>query len=345
MSERTSAIVINQAYWTQRVTGQQRYAAELAERLAVDTRFAAQRPEGFWGASALRAWGWVLLRLPLLARGRAVLSLTSRAPLWCRRHVLVVHDLFVISHPEWFSRKYVWTHAPLLRAQIRTAAAVVAVSQPVAEELRRLRRDRVVVAPNAPSEVFRSPQPGPAATLTEHGVAPGSYFLAVGNIEPRKNLRRLAVAYGRLDAELRRRHPLVLVGGGADIYRAEDIAWPAGTVHAGYVDDAELARLYRDARCVVFVSLAEGFGLPLVEAAAAGTARLLVSDIEVFRWICGRAADYVDPRSVDDIARGLRDQLERTAAPPALATDRFDWDLSAASVAELCASVAGGSRV
>ncbi len=58
--------------------------------------------------------------------------MTSRAPLWSRRHVIVVHDLFAIEHPEWYSRSYYLTHAPLLRAQIRTAAAVIAVSEPVA---------------------------------------------------------------------------------------------------------------------------------------------------------------------------------------------------------------------
>ena len=47
--------------------------------------------------------------------------------------MLVVHDFFVLTDPEWFSRRYVWTHAPLLRAQLRSAAAVVAVSQPIAE--------------------------------------------------------------------------------------------------------------------------------------------------------------------------------------------------------------------
>ncbi len=62
----------------------------------------------------------------------------------------------------------------------------------------------------------------------------------------------------------------MVVGGGAAIYRTEELNWPDGAVDAGYVTDEELAQLYRGARSVVFVSKAEGFGLPIVEAAAAG---------------------------------------------------------------------------
>ena len=150
-------LLINQSYWTQRVTGQQRYATEIARRLEEATSCVPVRPTGFWAASTLRTWAWVQFVLPLVARRNLVLSMTSRAPFWRRRQVLVVHDLFVLTNPEWFSRRYVWTHAPLLRAQIRSAAVVVAVSQPVADQIARIRSGPVVVAPNAPSEVFRGP--------------------------------------------------------------------------------------------------------------------------------------------------------------------------------------------
>jgi glycosyltransferase involved in cell wall biosynthesis len=334
-------VLINQSYRGQRVTGQQRYAAEIARRLGPETSFRPQGPRGFWAASTARVWAWVQFVLPVIARGSVVLSMTARAPLWCRRQVLVVHDLFVLDHPEWFSRTYVWTHAPLLRAQIKSAAAVVAVSQPVADELSALRRDDVVVAPNAPSEVFRGGGPEPSNVLSVQGLEPGSYFLAVGSRDPRKNLHGLAEAYALLDDEERRDHPLVLVGGGAGIYRNQNIHWPEGTVDAGYVDDEELRRLYRDARAVVFVSLAEGFGLPLVEAAAAGASSLLISDIEVFRWICADQARYVDPTWPNDIARGLRAEIDAPSSQD-IDLDRFSWDTSAAAVESVCLRVAGG---
>jgi hypothetical protein len=63
---------------------------------------------------------------------------------------------------------------------------------------------------------------------------------------------------------------------------------------------------HRGARSVVFVSLAEGFGLPVMKAAAAGVRSLLLSDIELFRWICREHARNVDPRSTAAITAGLR---------------------------------------
>ncbi len=90
---------------------------------------------------------------------------------------------------------------------------------------------------------------------------------------------------------------------------------------------------------MVFGSLAEGFGLPLVEAAAAGAASLLVSDIEVFRWICGDEARYVDPASVAEITPGLRTEIAGRRAAR-LDLTRFDWDVSAQVIATACENVA-----
>ncbi len=335
-----TGVVVNQSYAGQRVSGQQRYAAEISARLPAE--FVRRRPGGAWARSTARVWAWVQLVLPVLAGSSVLLSMTARAPLWCRRHVVVVHDLFVLEHPEWFSRSYVLTHAPLLRAQIRAARAVVAVSQPVADQLAALRADEVAVAPNAPSGVFAVADTSPSTVLAERGIAPGSYFLAVGNRDPRKNLAGLARAYALLSEEEREQHALVLIGGGAGVFRDEEIGWPAGTVDAGYVDDDELRRLYRDAGAVVFVSLAEGFGLPLVEAAAAGARSFVISDLPVFRWICADSARYVDPLDAADVARGMREGL---AGPTSTALDvgRFSWDSSAAVVAETCRRVAEGA--
>jgi len=333
-------ILINQSYIAQRVTGQQRYASEIARRLE-EAGATGIRPGKVWSNSKILVWAWVQLVFPLVSRGATVLSLTSRAPFWFRRQVVVVHDLFVLTNPEWYSRLYVWTHAPLLRAQLRSAAAVVAVSQPVADQVSRLRSEPVQVAPNAPSDVFRRPHADEEdAALARRGLEPDRYFLAVGSRDPRKNLPRLVEAYGRLSHEDRLRFPLVVVGGGAAIYRDECIDWPVGSVDAGYVPDDELRVLYRHARSFVFVTRAEGFGLPLVEAAAAGCRHFVVSDIEVFRWVCGENARYTDPTSVADIAGALRREIDDPEQQE-LDLERFDWDASAAVIEDVCRRVSG----
>lgn len=339
-----SPVVVNQSFAMQRITGQQRYAAEIAFRLLRDNHFKPIAPSRFWSRSTGRVWTWIQLVLPWLARGSLLLSMTSRAPWWRRRQVLVVHDLFVLTNPSWFSRRYYLTHAPLLRAQIRSAAAVVAVSQPTADQVASIYRGPIVVAPNAPSGIFAdSVGADDDGTLSRLGLRANSYFLAVGSTDPRKNLRRLAQAYGRLSAAERRAHPLVVVGGGSAVFRQQDFQWPSGTVRAGYVSDDDLRQLYRGAHAVVMVSAAEGFGLPLVEAAACGARHLLVSDIPVFRWICGDAAHYVNPLMVSEIADGLRKVLT-TPRTQNIDLSRFDWDASARVIKEVCLTASAGGR-
>jgi glycosyltransferase involved in cell wall biosynthesis len=337
------AVLVNQSYAMQRITGQQRYATEIARRLLQDEQFQPVVPNRFWARSTGRVWTWIQFVLPWLARGSLVLSMTSRAPWWRRRQVLVVHDLFVLTNPSWFSRRYHLTHAPLLRAQLRSAAAVVAVSQPTADLVASLYRGPIVVAPNAPSATFADWDGADDDALRRLGLPAHSYLLAVGSLDPRKNLRRLAQAYGRLSAAERRAHPLVVVGGGSAVFRQQDLEWPTGTVDAGYVSDEELRQLYRNAHAVVMVSAAEGFGLPLVEAAACGARHLLVSDIPVFHWICGEDAHYVNPLVVSEIAGGLREVLAKPR-PQNIDLSRFSWDASARVIKEVCLHTSAGWR-
>ncbi|PZE29916.1 glycosyltransferase [Curtobacterium sp. MCBD17_028] len=325
-------IVVNGAFRTQRVTGQQRYATEIADRLSglPDVRETAA---GTGGDRPIAAWA----RAQSAGVGRSadeyLLTLTSRGPALAARHVVVVHDLFVLDHPEWFSRRYVATHAPVLRTQLRSAALVVAVSEPIAGRVRALLGPGtpVVTVPNAPADPFRPGLPVPESAGARE--AAGRYVLAVGSDDPRKNTARLVAAHAALPEALRTTHPLVMVGGGSAIYARTD-ADDRGALRLGYVDDAELARLYAHAALVAFPSLDEGFGLPAVEAFAAGS-DVLVSDVPALRWVCGDDATYVDPTSTDAIRDGLAAALtgptpaDERARRAATIRDRFSWDRSA----------------
>ena len=284
----SSTVYVNCAFADQRVTGQQRYAHELSAQLPSEWLRVA--PGGFWRRSRVLTWIWTLMVLPWLSRRGVLLSLTSRAPLWHPRHVLVVHDLFVLEHPEWYTTAYTKTHAPLLRWQLRSVRNLITVSEPVQKAVARRWNRSPVIAPNAPSLLFSEHRMRPKIPPGLPGLRTGRYFVVVGSQEPRKNLRTLASAYTALSDAERQEWPLVVVGGGANVYRSSEIRWPPGTLVRGYVSDVELADLYAKSGAVLLASLAEGFGLPLVEAAAAGAPRLVVSDIPVFRWICGQQA-------------------------------------------------------
>jgi alpha-1,3-rhamnosyl/mannosyltransferase len=140
---------------------------------------------------------------------------------------------------------------------------------------------------------------------------PASYLLHVGTLEPRKNLRTLLQAYCDLPAALRERCPLVLAGGWgwntqklADYYH--ETARHRNVIHLGYVPEASLAALYNGARALVFPSLYEGFGLPIVEMLACGGA-VLASTADAVAEVAGRQAHLIDPHDLP----GWRDAISR----------------------------------
>jgi glycosyltransferase involved in cell wall biosynthesis len=231
--------------------------------------------------------------------------LRSRAPL-----VVTVHDLSVFRHPRAFprwTRTFVPRFVPLV---LRGARRVIAVSEFTRGELVELlgideRKIRVV--PNAVEDVFRPEGP----------TAAGDYVLAVGTLEPRKNLPRLAEAARRVGAELR-----VVGAPGWGEVPLDGVRW------LGELPDDELARLYRGAAAVAYPSLYEGFGIPIVEAMASGTP-VVTSEGGATEEIAGGAAVLVDPHDPAAIAAGLEEAVARRDELRARGLERaraFSWD-------------------
>lgn len=198
--------------------------------------------------------------------------------------VVTVHDLAVLRHPEWFNR---WTRTYSRIAVPRVVAAahrVIAVSEFTKRELVSLLGTDVAkirVVPNAVEDVFTPDGPR----------AEGDYVLAVGTLEPRKNLARIAQA---VDGELR----VVGARGWGGVEPPRDVTW------LGAVSDEELAALYRGARCLVYASLYEGFGIPVAEALACGCPVVTSRDSPMAE-LAGDAAVYVDPEDVTSIREGI----------------------------------------
>jgi glycosyltransferase involved in cell wall biosynthesis len=227
--------------------------------------------------------------------------------------VLTVHDLAVLRHPDAFPRWHRMTARAALEG-VRSAAAVVALSEFTKREtveLLRVPPERVRVVPNGVEPVF---VPGGDA-------AAGEYVLAVGTLEPRKNLARVVEAARRTGVELR-------VVGARGWGRVEVPGW------VGRVPDDELARLYRGALCVVYASLYEGFGLPVVEAMASG-APVVTSAGGATEEVAGGAAVLVDATDVDAMAAGIAEAIERRKELVPLGLARaaeFTWTRAADAV-------------
>lgn len=196
---------------------------------------------------------------------------------------------------------------------------------------------------------WESPGDGPEETV-DRGMArrfglDGRPVLAVGTLEPRKNLPRLLEAYGRLPEALRRRHPLVLAGGMGWQNPAELDALLgrpelAGVRRLGAVSIDDLLVLYRGAALFAYPSLAEGFGLPILEAMACG-APVLTSAGGATEETAGGAARLVPPTETEAMATALAELLADPAERLALQrrglarAREFSWQETAGLVAAL----------
>jgi glycosyltransferase involved in cell wall biosynthesis len=240
-----------------------------------------------------------------------------RGPLRSRVPVVVtLHDLAVLRHPKTFNR-WTRTYSRLLLPRIvETATRVIAVSSFTASEaveLLGLDEAKIRVVPHGVEPPFE-PE-GPAVE--------GEYALAVGTVEPRKNLPRAVEAAQSAGIELR----VVGPEGWGDV----------GVQSLGFVSDEVLAALYRGAQCLVFPSLYEGFGLPVLEAMACGTP-VVTGNFGATAEVAGDAAVLVDPYDVDGIAAGIQEARRRRDELRAEGLERvrgFTWDEAARRTLEV----------
>lgn len=235
--------------------------------------------------------------------------------------VVTVHDLTWRRHPETMSderRRWIERGLPRSLAQAtRIITDTAYVKQEVVEALGVDPR-RIDVIPLGVDPVFHPrPREALASALAARDLTPGGYVLAVGTVEPRKNLRRLLQAYAMSPAALTARFPLVVAGASGwvndDDMGALRRLEQAGLVrYLGFAAADELPLLYAGARAFVFPSLYEGFGLPLLEAMASGVP-VICSSAPSLRETAGEAACFADPGDEADIAAALRRVLEDDA--------------------------------
>jgi glycosyltransferase involved in cell wall biosynthesis len=235
--------------------------------------------------------------------------------------VTTVHDLV----PFRFPRLVPWRHRLavrcLLGAAVRRAAAVIAVSAVTRTELlARYRLDpaRVHVIPEAAAPGFGPPSPAGRVAFRTRYALPAPYVLFVGLHEPKKNLGTLLHAVARLRARGRFDGTHLVIagapgwGGEAPPAAVRRLGLEAVVRFLGPVPDADLAALYAEARAFVFPSLWEGFGLPVLEAMAAG-APVIAARRGALPEVTGDAALLVEPEPA-----AVADALEMLLGDPAL---------------------------
>jgi glycosyltransferase involved in cell wall biosynthesis len=223
------------------------------------------------------------------------------------RSAVFIHDVLFQSNAEWFTwKERLYFHLMTLSAPWSN----LVLTSSDTERARILKHNPRLKRVVATGLGLPRRQERISPTDIVDGLIPGRFVLSVGRLNVRKNLTRTiegAVASGTLSAT----EPLVVVGETSGRSARRTIALSAAesrgeVVYLGFVSDADLQWLLSNCCLMVFLSLDEGYGLPPLEAAAAG-ARVLVSDIPVMREVMGASATYVDPLDVPAISRAIRD--------------------------------------
>lgn len=267
--------------------------------------------------------------------------------------VVTVHDVGFVRRPDQVGPT-IRRMAELLPKVLARVAAVITVSEFTRAELVQWQpavADKITVVPNgghfrAPSS---SPNSSPRSDAAAH-VPPGDYALVLGTLEPRKNLPLALDALVVLRArgvDLR----LVLAGAPSplldvDALLAERNLGPDDVMRTGYIDDASAAALMERARMLVFPSLYEGFGMPLVEAMGAGVPVVAVRAGATPETV-GDAAALVDPGDTEGMAAAMEEILSDDIRRAAMVTAGraraagFTWDRTASATIDVYRRVAG----
>lgn len=262
--------------------------------------------------------------------------------------VFTAHDLTFLTHPH--------THTLENKVHCTTAfleallggARFLAVSRATAAVLGSelgVPDTAIRVIPSAAAPCFAPMSPSQATGFLRRRLdVASSFVLAVGTREPRKNLRRLIAAHQHLAPALRERFPLVIAGSYG--WGEEDRELPSDVHLLGPVKEEALVALYTGASLFVYPSLAEGFGLPVLEAMACG-APVITSDRSSLPEVAGKAARLVDPEDTDAIAAAMAALLEDRAASARLRARgleraaTFSWQRTARETLDLYRAAAG----
>jgi glycosyltransferase involved in cell wall biosynthesis len=314
-----------------------RAAAPAAPVRIVPYRGAVYSPRSQMDWLSLQARGELSGTVAFFPHWDAPLALLPRAS------VVTVHDLIHFRVPDAFPAARRALARPTLRHVVRRAARVVCPSEATARDLGAWMPSasrKVCAVPNGVSARFFAPCESPLG---------GPYLLCVGNGKPHKNVAAAVDVLARLRTEFPSLR-LVVVGqrGSAaaeTAARARGVGVGDAVVDLGTVDDETLHRCYAGAVALLFPSRYEGFGLPVVEAMAAGAA-VVASRTPAVAEVVGDAAPLRDPDDVegmaDDVRRLLTDARWRAAVVAAgrERAARFSWERAAAETADILRAAA-----
>jgi glycosyltransferase involved in cell wall biosynthesis len=320
-------IAVNGRFEGRRITGVERYAAEILRRLGDRVRIVRPRHS----LRGFRGHLWEQFLLPFLVSKNEVLwSPANSGPLVVSNQIATIQDLSPLEHPEWFRADFAAWYRLLLPILAKRVRQVLVSSQYVKRMIEaRLGVKNVIVTSAGVDGNFFHPN-----ALQDKYDLPERYILFLGSLEPRKNLPALLSAWNRISKDFANTW-LIIAGDTGQVFH--NVRLPSYTERAwflGYIPEAHLPGLYAGATLFVLPSLEEGFGLPALEAMACRTP-VITSNAGALPEIVGDAALLVNPKCVDEIGEAMRSLL----LSESLRSDfeqkglehvrRFSWERSA----------------
>jgi glycosyltransferase involved in cell wall biosynthesis len=343
-----SIVYINARFLTQKTSGVQRFAIELAIRLKkMYPHFIFVSPNAIFHVDLAKKLEvvtvgnfnshiWEQIELPLFLKSKGsplLINFCNTAPLFYSNQIVTIHDVIFHLHPEWFSSIFAKWYNYLIPKIAQKAKLVLTVSENAKTDICKyfnVPKESVSVIYNAVNESFQIPN--------EDGLKKKPYILAVSSLDPRKNFENLIKAYLSLDKiEL----DLIIVGAESASFPKhhlfEEVKNNQKIKFTGYVTDEELVRFYQEATLFVYPSLYEGFGIPPLEAMACGTP-VIVANNSSLPEVCSDAAIYTNEHDYKDIAQKINLLIENIPLQQDLIqlglkrVKCFSWDSSAEKV-------------
>jgi len=256
--------------------------------------------------------------------------------------VVTIHDMATFLYPEQRGQEVSSRHNKRVKEVCKKAQRIIAISESTKRGLHRL----LGIDAKKIQVIYPGRTGFPKGGLLPRALKPKHYILFVGTIEPRKNLKNLLKAYSLIPIALRDKYPLVIVGGKGwntqkelqEIGKTEGVNW------LGYMSDADLGALYKNAYIFAYPSLYEGFGLPVIEAQQFGVP-VVTSNLSSLPEACGDGGVLVDPESPKGIAKAIEHLLKdkklySVLSKKALANaQRFSWEKAARETLAVLKSV------
>ncbi len=321
------------------ITGVQRYTLEIIKRLDDDVD--TIKPKNKF--SGLKGHIWEQLVLPSKLGDRLLWSPANTGPLLLEKQVISIMDVSPLDHPEWSSKRFSSWYNYMMPRVIKKARAIITIS-----EFSKSRiiahcpevRDKVFVTHLAADEKFHKKNITNNSNLK---LPSGRYILALGSIEPRKNLKFLLKAWSNVVHELPDDVYFIVSGSSSNkkVFGDYSIGRIPPRVHfTGYIDEGDLPSLYKNALALAYTPFYEGFGLPTLEGMSCGTP-VITSNSSSIPEVVGNAAIMIDPLNLAQCSEAIynivydQNLRSKLSADGLIRAGLFDWNITASKTLEI----------